>query len=279
MNSNLNSLSIFGVSFPLIPFLGLSALLLIAIVNRILPSGVPGLVDRILSRVFVALVISRMVFVVQFRDQYFAAETPAFAMVDIRDRGFEPVAFLAVMALGLGHMLLREGAVRKPLIIMVTIALIWVGTGFSVFKYTHDTPEVWPQFSFNDLTGKSLPLRSDLANITVVNLWATWCPTCRAEMPVFEQAQQAYPHVRFVMLNQGESRADVLRFIENKGYQFDNLWLDPDAKMGRWLGQTALPVTLVFGRDGELLTGHTGVMSAAMLSRLLSSESSSDLLN
>jgi len=275
----LNSLSIFGVSFPLIPFLGLSALLLIAIVNRVLPAGVPGLVDRILSRVFVALVISRMVFVVQFRDQYFAAETPAFAMVDIRDRGFEPVAFLAVMALGLGHMLLREGAVRKPLIIMVTIALIWVGTGFSVFKYTHDTPEVWPQFSFNDLTGKSLPLRSDLANITVVNLWATWCPTCRAEMPVFEQAQQAYPHVRFVMLNQGESRADVLRFIENKGYQFDNLWLDPDAKMGRWLGQTALPVTLVFGRDGELLTGHTGVMSAAMLSRLLSSESSSDLLN
>ena len=275
----MNSLSIFGVSFPLIPFLGLSALLLIAIVNRVLPAGVPGLVDRILSRVFVALGISRMVFVIQYRDQYFAAETPAFAMADIRDRGFEPVAFFVVMALGLGHMLLREGTVRKPLIIMVTIALIWVGTGFSVFKYTHDTPEVWPQFSFNDLTGKSLPLRSDLANITVVNLWATWCPTCRAEMPVFEQAQQAYPHVRFVMLNQGESRADVLRFIENKGYQFDNLWLDPDAKMGRWLGQTALPVTLVFGRDGELLTGHTGVMSAAMLSRLLSSESSSGLLN
>tara|TARA_A200000113_G_scaffold176943_1_gene162348 strand:- start:160 stop:456 length:297 start_codon:yes stop_codon:yes gene_type:complete len=98
-------------------------------------------------------------------------------------------------------------------------------------------------------------------------------------MPVFEQAQQTYPHVRFVMLNQGESRADVVRFLEAEEYQFDNVWLDPDAKMGRWLGQTAVPVTLVFGLDGELLTGHTGVMSAATLSRLLSSESSSDLLN
>ncbi|MEE3191165.1 MAG: hypothetical protein VX281_09435, partial [Pseudomonadota bacterium] len=130
----MNSLSIFGASFPLIPFLGLSALLLMAVVNRVLPSGVPGLVDHIISRVFIALVISRMVFVIQYRDQYFAVEAPAFAIVDIRDRGFEPVAFVVVIALGLGHMLLREVAWRKPLTVMVAIALLWMGAGFSLFK-------------------------------------------------------------------------------------------------------------------------------------------------
>ena len=265
----MNSLSILGVSFPLIPFLGLSALLLMTVANRVLPDGVPGLVDRIISRVFVALVISRMVFVVQYRDQYFAAETPAFAIVDIRDRGFEPIAFLVVIALGIGHMLLREVAWRKPLTVMVAIALLWISAGFSLFKFTHSTPDLWPGYSFNDLTGKSFPLRSDVANVTVVNLWATWCPTCRAEMEVFEQAQQAYPHVRFVMLNQGESKAEVAAFIEAEGYQFDNLWLDMEGRMGHWFGQSALPVTLVFNKEGKLLNGRMGAMSAATLEQLL----------
>ncbi|TNC83390.1 MAG: hypothetical protein CSH37_14475 [Thalassolituus sp.] len=89
-------------------------------------------------------------------------------------------------------------------------------------------------------------------------------------MEVFEQAQQTYPQVRFVMLNQGESRADVLRFIESKGYQFDNLWLDPQSQMGRWLGQSALPVTLVFDRRGALISGHMGATSGAVIAQLLS---------
>ncbi len=240
-----------------------------AVVNRVLPSGVPGLVDHIISRVFIALVISRMVFVIQYRDQYFAVEAPAFAIVDIRDRGFEPVAFVVVIALGLGHMLLREVAWRKPLTVMVAIALLWMGAGFSLFKFTHSSPEMWPEYSFKDLTGKSLPLRSDVTNVTVVNLWATWCPTCRAEMEVFEQAQQTYPQVRFVMLNQGESRAEVAAFIEAEGYQFDNLWLDMEGRMGHWFGQSALPVTLVFNKEGKLLNGRMGAMSAATLEQLL----------
>lgn len=265
----MNSLSLFGVSFPLIPFLGLSALLLMAIGNRLLPSGVPGLIDRIISRVFVALIVSRMVFVVQYRDQYFSDETPAFAIVDIRDRGFEPVAFLVVMALGLGHMLLREPRLRRPLLVLMATALVWVGAGMTLFKYTHSTPQNWPEYSFRDLTGNPEPLRSGVANMTVVNLWATWCPSCRTEMPVFEQAQYSYPHVRFIMLNQGESKTEVADFIEAEGYQFDNLWLDTEGRMGHWFGQSALPVTLVFNKEGKLLNGHMGVMSAAVLEQLL----------
>ena len=237
--------------------------------NRVLPFGVPGLIDRIISRVFVALIVSRMVFVVQYRDQYFSDETRAFAIVDIRDRGFEPVAFLVVMALGLGHMLLREPRLRRPLLVLMATAFVWVGAGAMLFKYTHSTPQTWPEYSFRDLAGNPAPLRSGVANMTVVNLWATWCPSCRTEMPVFEQAQYSYPHVRFIMLNQGESRTEVADFIEAEGYQFDNLWLDTEGRMGHWFGQSALPVTLVFNKEGKLLNGHMGVMSAAVLEQLL----------
>ena len=240
-----------------------------AIGNRLLPFGVPGLIDRIISRVFVALIVSRMVFVVQYRDQYFSDETPAFAIVDIRDRGFEPVAFLVVMALGLGHMLLREPRLRRPLLVLMATALVWVGAGMTLFKYSYSTPQNWPEYSFRDLTGNPEPLRSGVANMTVVNLWATWCPSCRTEMPVFEQAQYSYPHVRFIMLNQGESMTEVADFIEAEGYQFDNLWLDTEGRMGLWFDQSALPVTLVFKKEAKLFSGHMGVMSAAVLEQLL----------
>ena len=52
---------------------------------------------------------------------------------------------------------------------------------------------------------------------TVVNLWATWCPPCRREMPVFEQAQSEFPDVNIVMVNQGESAEQALAFLQSQG--------------------------------------------------------------
>ena len=44
---------------------------------------------------------------------------------------------------------------------------------------------------------------------SVVNLWATWCGPCRAEMPTLAAAQKNTPDVIFVFVNQGESQATV----------------------------------------------------------------------
>src|SRR5690625_5589848 len=39
---------------------------------------------------------------------------------------------------------------------------------------------------------------------TVINLWATWCPPCRREMPVLEKSQNTYKNVNYVFINQDE---------------------------------------------------------------------------
>ncbi|WP_459655422.1 TlpA family protein disulfide reductase, partial [Achromobacter xylosoxidans] len=62
---------------------------------------------------------------------------------------------------------------------------------------------------------------------TVVNLWASWCPPCRREMPAFEQAQAANPDIHFVFLNQGEAASTVRQYLDEHAPSLANALLDP----------------------------------------------------
>lgn len=58
-----------------------------------------------------------------------------------------------------------------------------------------------PALTLQDLQGKDVALPTFVGRPTVVNLWATWCPPCRRELPMFQQAQAAQPGVHFVFLD------------------------------------------------------------------------------
>ena len=49
-----------------------------------------------------------------------------------------------------------------------------------------------PAFSFNDLDGASRSSDEWKGKILVINFWATWCPPCREEMPLFTEIQEKY---------------------------------------------------------------------------------------
>ena len=105
----------------------------------------------------------------------------------------------------------------------------------------------------------------------VVNLWASWCPPCRREMPVLAAAQQRTSGVRFVFANQGEDAAAVLRYLaaSNKELQLSNVVFDPTAALGRAVGSKALPTTLFYDATGRLVDTHLGELSAASLASKL----------
>src|SRR5262249_48298960 len=71
---------------------------------------------------------------------------------------------------------------------------------------------------------------SSLANFKgqppVVNLWATWCPPCRREMPMLQRAQAEHPEIHFVFINQGESAPAVQRFVAALQAPLRNVLLD-----------------------------------------------------
>ena len=267
----MNSLLIGGVSLPLTPLLGLSALLMLSGLNRLRRAPIAGLTDAILNRLLLSLLGARLLFVLQ---QWPAYRSDWLSIIDIRDRGFDLHAFLLLLSVLLMHYAWRVSAARQFL--RWALPLVFVSTGGLLLLYRQFYPpiqaQLWPELTFQTLAAEPVRLQQ-LPQVepefTVVNLWASWCPPCRAEMPMLIDMQRAYPQGRIVLLNQGESAQQVSSFFQQEQLSADLIWLDPSGSMGRWVGQQALPLTLFFDRQGRLVDGHAGLLSRAMFEHKL----------
>lgn len=122
-----------------------------------------------------------------------------------------------------------------------------------------------PRVTLPDLRGEPVSLDRFRGGPVVVNLWATWCPPCRREMPVLAAAQQAYADVQFVFVNQREPPATVAAWIARSGLRLDNVVLDTRGDAFAGLAPAALPVTLFFDAQGRLADLRVGALSAAGL--------------
>lgn len=223
-----------------------------------------GIGNVLVDMVWVALLAARMAFVAIWFDVYRAAP---WSMLDIRDGGFIPWAGLAaalLLAIWRGW---RSAALREPLVWGLTAgALAW-----SVMSGAADTlnPRL-PTVQLKTLAGEP----TDLAALAkgkpmVVNLWATWCPPCRREMPVLAVAQQQETAVTFVFANQGEGAAVAQRYLSGSALSLANVVFDSGAELGRAIGSTALPTTLFYDANGRLVDTHLGELSAASLASKL----------
>ncbi|SEO16636.1 Thiol-disulfide isomerase or thioredoxin [Paracoccus alcaliphilus] len=103
----------------------------------------------------------------------------------------------------------------------------------------------------------------------VLNLWATWCPPCRREMPMMTELAANIPGVDFVFANQGEDAGQVLAFLEAEGLPAEGMIRDPRNRLMAELDAIGLPATLVFDAKGRMVAAHTGEISRAALTRMI----------
>jgi len=86
----------------------------------------------------------------------------------------------------------------------------------------------------------------------VVNLWATWCPPCRQELPVFQQlAVQGADRVHVIGVDTMDDRAEAIRLAERLGVTFPTL-VDPTREVLRTYGGLGLPMTLFVDGEGKV---------------------------
>lgn len=160
-----------------------------------------------------------------------------------------PVAVAAVVMLRERRLMLWAAA---P---VIACALAWTATA-RLTSGTEPTPA--PAMALARLEGGVVNLAAVDGRPTVINLWASWCPPCRREMPALAQAQDAHPDVRFLFVNQGEGQAKVAGWLEEAGLEVDNVLLDPAMAVPRHYGTAGLPVTLFLAPDGRLARAHVG---------------------
>ena len=121
-------------------------------------------------------------------------------------------------------------------------------------KLVEGEPKPAPAFSFTDAEGRGCAASDFPGQGLVVNLWATWCLPCIAEMPALDRAQAALAGagVRVLALSSDrEGRAKVEPFFRDRGIRHLGLWLDPRGAAQRALGARGLPTTVVIDREGR----------------------------
>lgn len=127
-----------------------------------------------------------------------------------------------------------------------------------------------PDFTYTDLaTGKEVML-SDLRGKPVfLNFWATWCPPCVKELPLFAAKYPEYKDkIQFVAVSIDESIAEPKKFVQAKNIQLPFAHVEP-AKVGASYQLEAIPTSVLIDADGNIINKMVGGMNEAMLTEFL----------
>jgi len=118
------------------------------------------------------------------------------------------------------------------------------------------TPELAADFALSDLAGQAVRLSALRGRVVLVNLWTTWCPPCREEMPSMERLYQRVHDrgVELLAVSEDESgaRDQVEAFVRDLNVSFPVL-LDPDREVGLLYGVWGYPETFVIDRQGRVV--------------------------
>ncbi|MBM4258217.1 MAG: TlpA family protein disulfide reductase [Deltaproteobacteria bacterium] len=117
-----------------------------------------------------------------------------------------------------------------------------------------------PEFVLPDPQGQVVRLSQLKGKVVMLNVWTTWCPPCRKEMPTMETLHRRFKGTDFVMLAASQDvdgNSTVLPYMQENGFTFPVV-LDVNGEIGRKYGVTGYPETFIIDRQGRIVHHHVG---------------------
>jgi thiol-disulfide isomerase/thioredoxin len=132
--------------------------------------------------------------------------------------------------------------------------------------------ELPAELTLTGLSGTQISIHAFRGKLLVLNVWASWCPPCRREMPSLERLSKTAngEHIAVAGIATDQSVNAVREFIAKQGITF-NIYTDTPMNVANTLGVRIYPETLLIAPDGKLIqriSGERDWDSPAMLKAL-----------
>lgn len=117
-----------------------------------------------------------------------------------------------------------------------------------------------PTFTAQSLSGNTFSSDGLKGKVVLINFWATWCPPCKAELPLLQK--NIYDKIKdknfaLLCISRGEKDDVVKKFIEQNKYTFP-VYIDPQTKTYNLFASKYIPRNFVIGKDGKVKLATVG---------------------
>lgn len=146
----------------------------------------------------------------------------------------------------------RPASLAATAAVLLSVAVVGTQAGCS-------GPKTAPDFVAQDLKGQAVRLSQHRGKVVFLNLWTTWCPPCREEMPAMKRLAQRLAGEGFVMLavSEDDEPGKVQAFVDEMQLDFPVL-IDSTGSVGRQYGITGYPETFIIDRAGKQVARFIG---------------------
>ncbi|KRU16943.1 MULTISPECIES: endospore biogenesis thiol-disulfide oxidoreductase StoA [Bacillus] len=143
-------------------------------------------------------------------------------------------------------------------LLMMTMLLLLIGSEAEAKE-----PVMAPKIEAPTLTGETqmIPMKGKK---TILHFWTTWCPSCKMELPVFDQIvkenQSDVDILTVNLLGAEQSKHAVAQFVKDRKFTFPVI-LDEGGHMMKKYQIITIPTSFLINEKGEIVKNHVGPLT------------------